>query len=228
MPRIYRNQEDLDRAIEAATKRSFVAGIDLGTARDFTAISVLEVVEAPIVELNAPVPKVPDYSVIYQLRYIERLPLRQSYVDIVDQIAAILNTPPLRGCTVAADYSGVGRPVFSLMEEAGLRPIGIQITGGAGWSKEGSIYNVSKPLLMSNLLKAVHKRTLRIPPDLPDIELLRNELQDLRTSTSAAGYTKVGAAEGRHDDLALSLAVAMFVAVHRPQKAAIGRYLLGG
>jgi hypothetical protein len=226
MPRVYRSQNDLDRAVEAATKRSFVAGIDLGSARDYSAISILELVEAPIVELNAPVPKVPDYSVHYTLRYVERLPLGQDYVAIVSQFAAIVNTAPLRGCTMACDYSGVGRPVFTMMEEAGLRPIGVQITGGASWSKEGQIFNVSKPYLMSNLLKSIHKRTLRIPPNLPDIEILRAELQDLRTSTSAAGYTKVAAETGKHDDLALSLAVAMFVAVHRPHPAVVGRFFI--
>lgn len=226
MPRVYRSQEDLDRAIEAATKRSYIAGIDLGAARDFTAISVLEVVEAPVVELDAPVPKVPDYSKVFNLRYIERLPLKQDYVAIVDQLSAIVNTPPIRGCTVACDFSGVGRPVFSMMEEVGLRPIGVQITGGVSWTKEGQIFNVSKAYLMSNLLKAIHKRSLRIPPDLPDIEILRSELQDLRTSTSAAGYVRIGAETGRHDDLALSLAVGMFVAVHKPEPARVGRYLI--
>jgi hypothetical protein len=226
MPRVYRSQDDLDRAVEAATKRSYVAGIDLGSARDYSAISVLELVEAPCVELNAPVPKVPDYSVHYNLRYVERLPLGQDYVAIVDQFAAIVNTPPIRGCTVACDYSGVGRPVFTMLEEAGLRPVGVQITGGAAWSKEGNIFNVSKAYLMSNLLKSIHKRSLRIPPDLPDIEILRAELQDLRTTTSAAGYVKIGAETGRHDDMALSLAVAMFVAVHRARPAVVGRFLI--
>lgn len=228
MTRFYRDPIEMARAVEAATKRSFVAGVDLGTARDFTAISVLEVIEAPIVELNKLVPRVPDYEIRYDLRYVERLPLGQDYLAIVQQISTIVNTAPIRGCTLAVDYSGVGRPVFTMLQEAGLRPIGIQITGGGAWTREGQGFNVAKSFLMSNLLKLINKRQLHIPADLPDLDLLRAELQDLRTTTSAAGYTRVSAAEGRHDDLALSLAVAAFAAVHRPKPAVVGKFVTGG
>lgn len=227
MSHYYRDPDVFARAVEAATRRSYVVGVDLGSARDYTAIAALEVVETPDVEIGVRVPVVPDYIVRYELRDVDRLPLGQNYTDIVDQIVGYVNTAPLRGCVLAVDFSGVGRPVFSMMEEAGLAPVGVQITGGNGWSKEGRVFNVAKSHLMSNLMKAIHKRTLRIPPDLPHVELVRQELQDLRTSTTAAGVVKVAAQEGRHDDIALSIAVATFVAAHRPKPASHIGYGLG-
>jgi hypothetical protein len=228
--RFYRDPIDLARAIEAATRRNYIVGVDLGTARDYTAVSVIEVIESPLVELNTPVQPCPDYATRYELRHVQRLRLGLDYASIVDEIARIVNRPPIHGdCSIGVDYSGVGRPVYSMLGEAGIKNlIGVQITGGTGWTKEGSIYNVSKPFLMSGLLKAIHKRTLRVSPDLDEFETVRAELQDLRTSTTQAGYVRVEAAEGRHDDVALSIAVAVFVAVHRPHPAKVGRYLLGG
>jgi hypothetical protein len=229
--RIFRDPADLARAIEGATRRRYTVGIDLGASRDPTAVTVLETVETPIVHLNAPVPEEVPLDIRYDLVHAERLPLGMDYSQIVADLVRIVNRSPIKGAAdIGYDFSGVGRPVGSMLKESGIkRLVPIQITGGTSFTKESDgTYNVSKVFLMSSLLRTIHTKALHISPDLDYFEALRQELQDLREHTSASGNIRVEALEGRKDDLALALAVAVFVTTHRPKPAAISRYILGG
>jgi hypothetical protein len=80
---IYHTEKQLAQAIEQATRRRFVLGVDLGTAQDYTALAALEVVEVPDLKLGCPVPQNVPYTTRYELRHVERLRLHQSYVDVV-------------------------------------------------------------------------------------------------------------------------------------------------
>jgi hypothetical protein len=224
--RIFRDPIDLARAVAAATRRRYTVGIDLGASRDPTAVTVLETIETPVVDLNTPVPELVPLDIRHDLVHAERLPLGMDYSQIVSDLVRIVNRSPIKGAAdIGYDFSGVGRPVGSMLKEAGIkRLVPIQITGGTSYTKEpDGTYNVSKVYLMSSLLRTIHTKTLRISPDLDYFEALRQELQDLREHTSASGNVRVEALEGRKDDLALALAVSVFVTTHRPQKPSLGK-----
>lgn len=224
--RVFHDPKVLADAIEAATERKFFIGIDLGTARDHTALVVLDVVRTPMVELHKTVPDPIPFSTRYEMVHGDRLPLQLDYTEIVRRIGETVNRPPVSGkAMIGYDFSGVGRPIGSMLKEAGIKGTGIQITGGTGaGSTVGGVMNVSKSHLMSSLLKTIHQRTLRLSPDMDCYEAIRAELQDLREHTSPSGAVKVEAIEGRHDDLALALAIAVYLATNGPRPASIGKF----
>ena len=91
----------------------FVVGVDLGQARDYTAIAVAELVGGGD----------------QHLRHLERLPLGTPYPAVVERIAALVRALP--GDTdLVIDATGVGRPVRDMMRDAGLDPVAVTITGG--------------------------------------------------------------------------------------------------
>jgi hypothetical protein len=217
-----------DEAIAQATKdyttRHFTVGLDLGQSVDPTAVAIIEKVRTPVLTRG----KVPDripYVVTYGCRHLERLPLRMTYPDIVLHVRQMMATAPLTGDSkLVIDASGVGRPIFDLFKEAGLRPAGVVITGGDGWSEDCGMFRVSKQLLVSQLTRATHSGAICIAAELPEAHALRAELSDFRMNTTMSGSATFGARSGRHDDLVLALAVGLWHAtLNRSQTEGIFR-----
>lgn len=155
------------------------------------------------------------------VRHLERLPLRMSYVDQVAYIASVLRRPPLHWprAALVVDQTGVGRPVVDVFRRAGLRPVGVTITAGDGVTRtdEGD-YRVSKLHLVSGLQADLHSGVLRWSKKLREAQALAIELQDFRANISETGFARFGAREGAHDDLVLAVAIGRWYAsyaVHR-------------
>jgi hypothetical protein len=161
---------------------------------------------------------VPDevpYADTWIVNYLERLPLRMTYPDVIEHVRRILQTSPLSGkAKLVIDQTGVGRAVFDMFRKARLFPIGITITAGDSFSVEGYCYRVSKSLLASRLDAALHAGDLHVVPSLREAEVLKAELGDFRRRTTASGATQFVAREGRHDDLVLAVAIALWFARH--------------
>ena len=120
----------------------FFIGLDLGQARDFTALAVLEKVIPLAPEPRAyrthelwqdgqPIapprtPLLPEY----RGRHLERYPLGTPYPTIIAGVKDRMATPALRGATLIVDATGVGRPVVDLFRAARLTPVPVTITGG--------------------------------------------------------------------------------------------------
>ena len=161
-----------------------------------------------------------EYDTRYAVRDLQRLERGTSYVEQVEHIASLLATAPLSDkAKLIVDRSGVGRGVFDMLVDAHLKPIGITITAGEGSSKRGYTsayrgYNVSKLELVGQLVATVHQKKLKIARQLPLAQVLQQELQDFRVSYTNSGYSKFGARSGKHDDLVLSVAVAIWWARH--------------
>jgi hypothetical protein len=216
----------------------FVIGCDLGTMMDHTAISVLQYQEGVLdrgsewerhhgVSWDKRTP-----ATRIDCRHIERLPLGLSYVDVAEHLRMLLSRPPLCGTDEIApaelivDASGVGLPVCDLLDVAGLRSQKIIITGGNEVTPgSGDRWNVSKGILISGLDAALHSGTLRIAPALAESGTLRNELLDFRRLVSAAGRATWTARSGKHDDIILSIAIALWwLNQPGPVYAQFGRY----
>jgi hypothetical protein len=183
----------------------FYFGLDLGQTTDPTAGIILEAHGAW-----------DDRA--YDARYIEQFPLRTSYPAIVRQVSALMDRAPLREqCTLAIDHTGVGRPVFEMFVHGRHQPIGVTITGGAAWSidpHDRDQWHVSKIQLVGTVQRFLQSGRLRIGATLPHAHTLQKELRDFRVKISKASNEIYESREGTHDDLVLSLAIALFVAEH--------------
>jgi hypothetical protein len=147
---------------------------------------------------------------VYQVRHLERLALGTPYPGIVAHVGRLLARVP--GAELAIDLTGVGRPVFDLFAYAGISPIGVLISGGTAESRDGPILSVPKLSLVSRLQALLHEGRLKIHRDIPDAPMLVRELQDFRVEYTAGGKLTFNARAGKHDDLVLALAIAVWVA----------------
>jgi hypothetical protein len=187
----------------------YYLGVDLGQVRDPSALSILEAHEGD-----------DDHLPGYHLRHLRRFDLLTPYLTIVDSVCELMERPPLRDqCQLVLDLTGVGRPVGELFAEAGLKPIGVTITGGVSWHRETwDDWHVAKSLLVSLTQKFLSSERLLIAKSLPHATLLKKELRDFRVKISKSAHETYEAREGQHDDLLLSVCVALFVAEHPGRK----------
>jgi hypothetical protein len=69
---------------------------------------------------------------------------------------------------------------------------------------------VAKILLISRLQAALPEGNLKVARDLPETRALVEELRDFQASFSQTGYARFGARQGKHDDLVLACAIALW------------------
>jgi hypothetical protein len=202
--------------VKIITDSSFVASCDLGQSNDPTALCVMErLVHNEVTWKGRETRKGEEFLV----RYLRRLPLGLSYVDQVRDVASLLRRAPLNSNTaLIIDETGVGRPVGDLFNMFGLRPTRVTITGGDGQSlKSANRWSVAKGLLISALDARLHTGELKIAQDMPEADVLREELRDFQRHVSAAGRYSYDARTGKHDDLVLAVALALWHFVGRPK-----------
>jgi len=147
-------------------------------------------------------------SDIYQVGHLERMPLGTPYPGIVAHVGRLLGKLP--DPELIIDYTGVGRPVFDLFTYAGISPVGVLITGGAVETRYGATCGVPKLTLVSRLQALLHQGQLKIQKELSEAETLVRELQDFRVEFTATGHLTFNARAGKHDDLVLALAIAIW------------------
>ena len=197
----------------------YIAGVDLGQARDFSAIVIDEVSLSTRQRHNqgdqtavfGPVQTLHHHA----LRHVERIPLGTSYPDVIARVREVFTRlPPMpRHPKLIVDATGCGRPVVDEMRLAGLSPIGATITGGSGWSEDGRTKScrVAKALLASTIAVALETRRLTVPADGPHRDTLRRELANFRVKFNPnANETFEAWREADHDDLVLAAALAVW------------------
>src|SRR5262249_1702531 len=176
----------------------YVVGVDLGQAHDPTAICVVRRLD------DGPRP-------LFQVGHLERLPLNTSYPNIVSRVLQQLRRSPLAGKSeLVIDFTGVGRPVFDLFIWRGITPVGVTITAGDSVTNDGPCWRVPKLILVSRVQALLHDGRLKIHKALPDAPALVAELQDFRCEVSDNGHWMFNARSGKHDDLVLALAIALW------------------
>jgi hypothetical protein len=191
--------EDISQQPAKGCYERYVVGVDLGQSYDPTAIAVVRRVDDD------------QKDPIFQVGHLERLPLNTPYPGVVRHVATMLNTPRLREKSeLVIDFTGVGRPVFDMFQVAGISPIGVSIHAGDAVTNEGRVYKVPKLVLISRVQALLHSGRLKIQRDLPEAPALVAELQDFRGVVSETGYWKFGARSGKHDDLVLAVAIALW------------------
>ena len=146
---------------------------------------------------------------IFQVGHLERLPLGTPYPAIVAYVGRLLTKLPGHP-ELLIDFTGVGRPVFDMFVYSGIYPIGVIITGGTAETSSGPTRSVPKLTLVSRLQALLHEGRLKILRELPEAETLVRELQDFRMEFTATGHLTFNARCGKHDDLVLALAIAVW------------------
>ena len=194
----------------------WACGLDLGVMQDFSAISALQYSQLPLepgscddwCDTDLRQKLGPGH---YLLRHLQRFKLGLTYSQIADAVQAVM-VGPLRGCPLIVDATGVGKPVVELLEAKGLtNVVPVVITGGyhEGRGDDGRTLHVPKQILIGHLQAALSLEELRIAADLPDAQLFLQELSNFRVTQTAAGNLSMNAREGQHDDLILSVALAL-------------------
>jgi hypothetical protein len=128
---IYIRQHQIEALKAEHTKRKYFVGLDLGQSVDYTAYCVLEQVSVPQLQIG-PIGKTPlTYDTTYHITYLDRLPLRTTYPDIIKHVKTLLVrwTPALRQVAM--------RESCSYKTLAGLRPACGQRNGPAVGSDGG-------------------------------------------------------------------------------------------
>ena len=209
------------RKVPATFKERYVVGCDLGQSQDPTAISVLHKKTLPL-ETWTHDDKLcvhrQDAKETLEVRHLERLALGQSYPEQVAHVANLLARAPLVGdATLVIDETGVGRAVGDIFENVGMKPIRISITAGSEATVAGTRrHHVAKSILISTLDAALHTGELKFAAKLAEAAAMKEELLDFRRSVSAAGRFSFEARVGKHDDLVLSVAIALWWMVRPP------------
>jgi hypothetical protein len=195
--------EDVSPATSSdALAAEYTVGVDLGQSFDPTAVAVIRKLHGG------------SSRPIFQVGHLERFPLQESYVAQVDRVGRLLAHVGRLGPTeLVVDQTGVGAAVADLFQARGLSPIGIVITAGDTVTRDPDntlTYRVPKLHLVSRLQACLHNNQLRIHRGLADSMALVEELQGIKAEVTNSGYWKFGARAGKHDDLVLSVAVALW------------------
>jgi hypothetical protein len=128
-------------------------------------------------------------------------------------VVKLVGTPPLDNPKLAADITGVGKPVLDVLvaakPRAWVRPV--LITAGHAVSHEDGAWHVPKKELVSTLQVLLQSQRLKIA-NLPERELLVRELQNFKVKVNLnATETFEAWRERDHDDLVLALALAAWI-----------------
>jgi predicted RNase H-like nuclease len=86
---------------------------------------------------------------------------------------------------------------------------------------------VAKSLLISGVDARLHSGELRFAAELGEAHTLAEEMKDFRRHVGAAGRATYQARTGRHDDLVLAVAIALWWATERRKHRVIVGPVLG-
>lgn len=195
-----------------------IFSVDFGNLGDYTAYSVIEAEEkweSP--EVNGIKRMKQRAHYVFKVRYLERVSAEMSYPEIIKDIKTKLKHPKVAGSQLVVDGTGVGLPVLQEMQEQGLNPIGICITGGQNvgeWkARSGSRlgYTVPKRDIVTTLQNAFASRRLIIPRKLAHADAFVEELVNFKLKISRNGSDTYEAwRESIHDDLVLSVGIGVW------------------
>ncbi|MEP0324567.1 hypothetical protein [Bauldia litoralis] len=210
--------QENQRYVAARAVDRWIVGVDLGQSTDPTAICALHHRVVPLDNWKPKGGGVWRQAAThhFDVRHLERLSLGTSYPAQVQHVVNLMGRPPLNaGATLVIDETGVGRPVGDLMDDARLKPTRVTITAGLETTQHGArTFHVPKGVLISGLDARLHTGELRIAAALSDAGALADELKDFQRSVSAAGRATYAARTGAHDDLVLSVAIALWWATY--------------
>jgi hypothetical protein len=213
------------------TLRHYFVGLDLGQQQDYSAVVVAErhyqfYTQRDRFHYGGQMPPLPPPT--YAVRHVRRWALLSPYPQIVRDTKTLLLRPELlQSARLVIDATGCGLPVLDMFTEARLPcPVtGVLITGGSTVTHDRGISRVPKRDLVATVNLLLQSRRLAISPVLPEADTLAQELTSFKMKINPLGHDSYGEwREGAHDDLVLSLALALWTAEHGPRPPVMVRY----
>lgn len=180
------------------TSKNIILGLDLGQQSDYTVLTAIHDNRKE--------------NGTYDLIYIKKYKLKTSYVTVVKDIYTLIsNSPILIGSPIVIDATGVGRPVVDMFLDVGTNLISATITSGmvSNW-KTVSEVTIPKKEIASVLQVVLQNRRLKIPSDLEGLPDLQREFLNFKVSISNRGGSSFNASSGYHDDIVMSLGLAIW------------------
>ena len=198
-------------------------GLDLGQRVDHSAISAIQHVREPLDDWDADERTGTIRQKVIQrfaVRGLRRLPLGMDYTAQAERVRALLLAPPINGrADLVMDDTGVGAPVGDIVVKHGrLRPVRVVVTAGAEVTQqEHRKYSVPKIVLVSHLDARLHTGELVFADDLSEREAIKDELANFQRHVTAAGRATFEARSSKHDDIVLSVGLAMWWCLEKRQ-----------
>jgi hypothetical protein len=225
----------------------YYLGLDLGQARDYSALAILEeqlfispewaseVLYAQDLERGvspgwvSPAMLNPHQvgealwhmrrfgrpaEVPLSVRHLERFELGTKYTSVVERVAKVVRSSPLRGmpAILLIDKTGVGASVLDSFTHAGIGATAITLHGGSAVSQDPQRagFRVPKRDLVTVTQVLLQNGRLKVAASLPEADTLRRELLnfkvtiDPRTAHDSYSHWR----ENDHDDLVLAVSMA--------------------
>jgi len=192
-----------------------ILGCDLGKTNDYTAICGIERWQD---YKSWPYEKYELGEAQYRLVYLERFPLGTDYIeqaqftkvifdDAIDRYSDKRVRPQL-----VVDATGPGLPMLDLFRKMIPRAIGVYITGGNDFNKDGNIYYVPKKHLATNLQVIMQGKRLAFGRNIPELKNLKEELMNFqyKINDTTGHVTFEHWRESQKDDMVLSIAIALW------------------
>ena len=198
------------------TGQEFTAGLDLGQAKDYSALVIAEKLQVPHVttyedKWHRPKERV-EWHPGYDVLSIHRWPLETRYTQVVDDVAAALHERPYRNNTMLYfDKTGDGRGVADIIGQAYRdyrldRVEGITMTSG----RESKGSHVTKRDLVTRALVLLEQERLRFAKT-KELDVLTRELEGYKMKINEAGHDSYEAeTEAIHDDTIMALCLAVW------------------
>jgi hypothetical protein len=148
------------------------------------------------------------------IRHLERFELGTKYTDVVDRVAALVRSEPLRRmpAILLVDKTGVGAAVLDSFTHARIGAVAITLHGGSSVTHDPQRpgFRVPKRDLITVTQVLLQNGRLRVASELPEAETLKRELLNFRVKidpkTAHDSYEHWR--ESDHDDLVLAVSMA--------------------
>jgi hypothetical protein len=193
-------------------EKSYFIGVDLGQQSDWTAITIIE----KCVTGRGALGDDRDGEKAYRLRHLTRPALGTPYPVIVGMIKDIYHHPAMAKAdkAVVIDLTGLGRPVYDMMRQAGFEYAlnAISITGVNEVTRHGNTYHVPKRDLVSNLQVCLQRGEFKIAAGIQERETLLQEFANFQTRIESGGRDTYGGVGRVHDDTVMSTCMALWLA----------------
>jgi len=214
----------------------YTLGLDLGKMSDYSALAIAQERPERTDLLLGKARLVPYWAddPSYDLPWLQRWPLRTPYQTIAEDVAkrvAALVAVPQSEVQLYVDGTGVGTAVVEILQQQaaikllypGMKTI--TITAGREVTKVPDGWHVAKGELVSVAQVALQRGKLNVSPQLPEARTLRDELGTFEVTLTEAANATFSHRDGKHDDLVLATALALWGAKQRPAYAYSFSYL---
>jgi hypothetical protein len=148
------------------------------------------------------------------VRHLRRFELGTKYTDVVEGVASLVRSEPLRHMpgVLLVDKTGVGAAVLDSFTHAGIGAVAVTLHGGSSVTRDPQRagYRVPKRDLITVTQVLLQNGRLKVAAGLPEADTLKKELLNFRVKidprTAHDSYEHWR--ESEHDDLVLAVSMA--------------------